>query len=331
MSFYNNFKHRFITYYPGVLVAILIAISAEFLSNNYDVPAMLMALLIGMVFYFLGEEGKCVDGLTFSSQSILRLGIILLGTRISADLVLSLDFNIIIVITCGVLLTILFGIVILKTFGFDWKFGVLVGGAVAICGASAAMAIASVLPKNEKSDQRLTFVIIGVTLLSTLSMILYPILSNRLNMSDINEGIFLGATIHDVAQVVGAGFSISNEAGETSTLIKLYRVTLLFPLVLSISLFVRYSDSINLLASKPPLIPMFIVLFILCAVTNSLGIIPQSIKLFFSEISKWCLLIAIASVGAKTKLKNLKFIGLTPAFLIIITSLFLMMFILVFL
>jgi len=331
LSFYNNFKHRFITYYPGVLVAILIAISAEFLSNNYDVPAMLMALLIGMVFYFLGEEGKCVDGLTFSSQSILRLGIILLGTRISADLVLSLDFNIIIVITCGVLLTILFGIVILKTFGFDWKFGVLVGGAVAICGASAAMAIASVLPKNEKSDQRLTFVIIGVTLLSTLSMILYPILSNWLNMSDINAGIFLGATIHDVAQVVGAGFSISNEAGETSTLIKLYRVTLLFPLVLSISLFVRYSDSINLLASKPPLIPTFIVLFILCAVTNSLGIIPQSIKLFFSEISKWCLLIAIASVGAKTKLKNLKFIGLTPAFLIIITSLFLMMFILVFL
>ena len=309
MSFYNNFKIYFATYYSGVLVAILIAISAEFLSNNYDVPAMLMALLLGMVFYFLGEEGKCVKGLTFSSQSILRLGIVLLGTRISAELVLSLDFNTIIVITCGVLLTILFGIVILKVFGFDWKFGVLVGGAVAICGASAAMAIASVLPKNDKNDQRLTFVIIGVTLLSTLSMILYPILSSWLNMSDIDAGIFLGATIHDVAQVVGAGFSISNEAGETSTLIKLYRVTLLFPLVLSI--------------------PMFIVLFILCAVANSLGIIPQSIKLFFSEISKWCLLIAISAVGAKTKLKNLKFIGLTPAFLIIATSLFLMIFILV--
>ena len=185
-------------------------------------------------------------------------------------------------------------------------------------------------PKNNKNDQRLTFVIIGVTLLSTLSMILYPILSNWLNMSDIDAGIFLGATIHDVAQVVGAGFSVSNEAGETSTLIKLYRVTLLFPLVLSISLFVRYSGSVNISTSKPPLIPMFIVLFILCAVANSLGIIPQSIKLFFSEISKWCLLIAIAAVGAKTKLKNLKFIGLTPAFLIIATSLFLMLFILVF-
>jgi uncharacterized membrane protein YadS len=75
---------------------------------------------------------------------------------------------------------------------------------------------------------------------------------------------------------------------------------------------------------------MFIALFILCAVANSLGIIPQSIKLFFSEISKWCLLIAIAAVGAKTKLKNLQFIGLTPAFLIVVTSLFLMIFILVF-
>ena len=330
MIFYNNFLKRFETYFPGVLVAILIAISAEFLSNNYEVPAMLMALLIGMIFYFLGEEGKFKKGLTFSSQSILRLGIILLGTRISADLVLSLDFNIIIITTCGVLLTILFGILILKAFGFDWKFGVLVGGAVAICGASAAMAIASVLPKNQKSDQRLTFVIIGVTLLSTLAMILYPILSSWLNMNDMNAGIFLGATIHDVAQVVGAGFSISNEAGETSTLIKLFRVTLLFPVVLSISLFVRYSESENSQTSKPPLIPMFVLLFIACAITNSFGIIPQDIKIFFNETSKWCLLIAIASVGAKTKLKSLKLIGLTPAFLIIVTSLFLMVFILLF-
>ena len=324
-----NFKKRFEEYFPGILVAILIAISAEFLSNNYEVPAMLMALLLGMIFYFLGEEGQCKEGLTFSSSTILRLGIILLGTRISVDLVLSLDFNIIIIMTSGVLLTILFGIIILKAFGFDWKFGVLVGGAVAICGASAAMAIASVLPKNKKSDQRLTFVIIGVTLLSTLAMILYPILSNWLNMNDTNAGIFLGATIHDVAQVIGAGFSISNEAGETSALIKLYRVTLLFPVVLCISLFVRFSESTNIETSKPPLIPMFVILFIICAIINSFGIIPENIKLFFNELSKWCLLIAIAAVGAKTKLKNLKLIGITPAFLIIITSLFLMIFILV--
>ena len=328
MIVYNKFKDRFAIYFPGVLVAILIAISAEFLSNNYEVPAMLMALLLGMIFYFLGEEGKCSKGLSFASKSILRLGIILLGTRISADLVVSLDFEIIVVVTFGVLLTILFGIIVLKAFGFDWKFGILVGGAVAICGASAAMAIASVLPKNQKSHQQLTFVIIGVTLLSTLAMILYPILSNFLNMNDINAGIFLGATIHDVAQVVGAGFSISNEAGETSTLIKLYRVTLLFPIVLSISLFVRYSNSENIQISKTPLVPLFVILFILCAATNSFGIIPESIKLFFDELSKWCLLVAIASVGAKTKLKNLRLIGLTPAFLIIVTSLFLMVFIL---
>lgn len=330
MNFYNNFKDRFTVYFPGVLVAILIAISAEFLSNNYEVPAMLMALLLGMIFYFLGEEGKCSEGLSFSSKSILRLGIILLGTRISADLVLSLDFEIIIIVTSGVLLTILFGIIILKAFGFDWKFGILVGGAVAICGASAAMAIASVLPKNEKSHQRLTFVIIGVTLLSTLAMIVYPILSSWLKMNNTNAGVFLGATIHDVAQVVGAGFSISNEAGETATLIKLYRVTLLFPIVLSVSVFVRYSNSGNRLTTKTPLIPMFVVLFISCATANSLGAIPEGMKNFFSELSKWCLLIAIASVGAKTKLKNLQLIGLTPAFLIIVTSIFLMVFVLVF-
>ena len=322
-----NFENSFKDLAPGILVATLIAIAAQFLSNNYQVPSMLMALLIGMALHFLGEEGKSVNGLNFSSQIILRIGIILLGTRISADLIISLDPSIILIIAAGVFTTIIFGILLLKAFGFDWKFGVLLGGAVAICGASAAMAIAAVLPKEEKSDQQLTFVVLGVTILSTLAMIFYPILAKWLMMDEKIAGIFLGATIHDVAQVVGAGFSISDLTGETSTVIKLFRVTLLFPVVLVISIFVRHSSSANNNMQKPSLIPGFVILFIICAALNFFGYIPNSIRLFFSEISRWCLLIAIAAVGAKTRLQSLKTIGLTPAFLIIATSLFLMIFI----
>lgn len=315
---------------PGILVAILIALAAQFLSTNYQVPAMLMSLLIGMTLHFLGDKGKCVKGLTFSSKVILKLGIVLLGSRVSLDLLLSLDLKIILIITLAVFSTIIFGIIVLRSFGFDWKFGVLLGGAVAICGASAAMAISAVLPKNNKSDQQLTFVVIGVTLLSTIAMIFYPILVKWLGMSDIEAGIFLGATIHDVAQVVGAGFSISDNVGETSTLIKIYRVTLLFPLVLVISLFSRHSSFNKKNYKNPPLVPGFVVLFILFGLVNILGLIPNSANLFFIEASKWCLLIALAAVGAKTKLQSLKNIGLTPAFLIIITSLFLMIFIILF-
>lgn len=324
----KKFENSFYELAPGILVAILIAIAAQFLSNNYQVPAMLMALLIGMALHFLGEEGKSVKGLTFSSNTILRIGIVLLGTRISIDLIISLDPNIIFIITSGVFLTIIFGILILRAFDFDWKFGVLLGGAVAICGASAAMAIAAVLPKEEKSEKRLTFVVLGVTILSTLAMILYPILAKWLLMDEKSAGIFLGATIHDVAQVVGAGFSISDLAGETSTLIKLFRVSLLFPTVLIISIFVRQSSLINSNIKKPSLVPGFVVLFIICGTLNSFNLIPDLIRLFFGEVSRWCLLIAIAAVGAKTRLQSLKIIGLTPAFLIIATSLFLLTFML---
>ena len=260
----------------------------------------------------------------------MRIGIILLGTRISADLIISIDPTIILIITSGVFFTIIFGVFLLKAFGFDWKFGVLLGGAVAICGASAAMAIAAVLPKEEKSDRQLTFVVLGVTVLSTLAMIFYPILAKWLMMDEKDAGIFLGATIHDVAQVIGAGFSISDLTGETSTVIKLFRVTLLFPVVLIISLFVRGSSSLKNNIKKPTLIPTFVIFFVICATLNSFGFIPDSIRFFFSEVSRWCLLIAIAAVGTKTRLQSLKIIGLTPAFLIIATSLFLMVFILLF-
>ena len=315
---------------PGILVAIIIALISKLISLNYQAPSMLIAIILGMSFNFLDSKTQFKTGLTYSSQSILKLGIIILGSRISLDLIQSIDLITIIIVSLSVVLTILFGIIILRAFDFDWKFGVLLGGAVAICGASAAMAIASVLPKDKKSDERLTFVIIGVTLLSTLAMIFYPVLANVLMLDQKKSGIFLGATIHDVAQVVGAGFSMSDYIGETSTLIKLFRVTLLFPVVLVISLIVKKIEIKNYEINNTPLIPPFILLFALVAVLSSTGIIPDFIKIFFSVISEWCLLIAIAAIGVKTNFLSLRLIGIIPAFLILITSLFLLVFILLF-
>ena len=181
---YNN-------YTPGIILAVVIAIAARFLANNYDVPSMLMAILIGMSLNFLSEEGKCIKGLNFSSKYILYLGIILLGTRIDFENILSINQNIIFLVIFGVILTILFSILLLRIFGFQYRFGILIGGAIAICGASAAMAIASVLPKDDKSNERLTFVVLGVTIISTFCMIFYPIISNFLNMDEKSSGIFL--------------------------------------------------------------------------------------------------------------------------------------------
>ena len=320
---YNN-------YTPGIILAVVIAIAARFLANNYDVPSMLMAILIGMSLNFLSEEGKCIKGLNFSSKYILYLGIILLGTRIDFENILSINQNIIFLVIFGVILTILFSILLLRIFGFQYRFGILIGGAIAICGASAAMAISSVLPKDDKSNERLTFVILGVTIISTFCMIFYPIISNFLNMDEKSSGIFFGATIHDVAQVVGAGFTVSDFTGETATLIKLFRVTLLFPVVLCISLMSYKFKLINDVDKKTPLVPYFIITFICVVVINSFNLIPNDIKFLSTEFSSWFLLIAIAAVGTKTRLQNLKIIGFLPIFSMVLITIFLMIFIISF-
>ena len=320
---YNN-------YTPGIILAVVIAIAARFLANNYDVPSMLMAILIGMSLNFLSEEGKCIKGLNFSSKYILYLGIILLGTRIDFENILSINQNIIFLVIFGVILTILFSILLLRIFGFQYRFGILIGGAIAICGASAAMAISSVLPKDDKSNERLTFVILGVTIISTFCMIFYPIISNFLNMDEKSSGIFFGATIHDVAQVVGAGFTVSDYTGEIATLIKLFRVTLLFPVVLCISLMSYKFKLINDVDKKTPLVPYFIIIFICVVVINSFNLIPNNIKFLSNEFSSWFLLIAIAAVGTKTRLQNLKIIGFLPIFSMALITIFLMIFIISF-
>ena len=323
----NNYKN----FSPGILVAVLIAVASKFLSNNYEVPAMLMAILIGMSLNFLSEDKKCEKGINFSSKNILYLGIILLGSRITFENILSININITFLIILAVILTILFSIFFLRLFGFQYRFGILIGGAIAICGASAALAISSVLPKDERSDERLTFVILGVTVISTICMIFYPILANFLEMDNVSAGIFFGATIHDVAQVIGAGFTLSDETGDTATIIKLFRVTLLFPVVILISLLSYRYKSNNDSNNKPPLVPYFIIFFIFMVIINSLNLIPLNLQFYLNEISSWFLLIAISAVGTKTRLQSLRIIGFIPILSMITVTLFLLMFILVFL
>jgi len=169
-----------------------------------------------------------------------------------------------------------------------WRLGLLTGGSVAICGASAAMAISAVLPKNEHSERNLIFTVLSVTVLSTLAMIVYPILAATLNFDDVTSGAFLGGTIHDVAQVVGAGFSVSDEVGEVATLVKLIRVTMLAPVVLIISLVVRNRMSeLKVTGKKPPLVPLFVLAFLTFALFNSLNVIPKVAADFAGGLSRW--------------------------------------------
>ena len=322
-------KNRLYVLFPGVIVSMIVATTAQFLADQYSTPVMLLALLLGMAVSFLGQEGKTVDGISFTGKTLLRVGVALLGVRISADLIIGLGPQLIALVMIGVIATILFGLIISRFFGHSWRFGLLTAGAVAICGASAAMAISAILPKDSRSEQHLIFTVLGVTVLSTVAMVAYPIVVHALDISDTNAGVFLGGTIHDVAQVVGAGFSISEPAGDTATLVKLIRVALLAPVVLVASLIIRSFTQAPEDGTKPPVLPTFVVVFIILAALNSLHLIPTEIASFLSQASRWLLLTAIAAVGMKTNLKHVLAVGGPAIALLFTETLFIASFILV--
>jgi len=315
---------------PGFLVSLVVAVAAQFLSEHYGAPAMLMALLLGIALHFLAEEGRCVQGIEFTAKMVLQIGVALLGARISVELLIGLGPELIALVVLGVACTILFGLAGARLLGRGWRLALLTGGAVAICGASAAMAIAAVLPKNEHSERNLIFTVLSVTVLSTLAMIAYPIITQTLALDHLATGVFLGGTIHDVAQVVGAGFSVSEQTGETATLVKLIRVTMLAPVVLVFSLVIRAIGEVGPSGTKrPPLMPGFVLAFLVLAGVNSLGVIPEAVAKGLGELSRWTLLIAIAAVGMKTSLRRILEVGGQAIALIFAETIFIAGFILI--
>src|SRR5579864_8146525 len=221
--------------YPGFLASMTIALASTWLGQHYTAPVMLFALLFGMAFHFLHEEGRCVAGIEFSSRSVLRLGVGLLGVRITLSQIASLGPWPVATVIVGVATTILFGFLLARRLGLSSMVGVLSGGAVAICGASAALAVASVLPRSETRERDTILTVVTVTALSTVAMIVYPVFALSIGLDHRHAGVFIGGTIHDVAQVVGAGYTISAETGDIATYVKLLRVAMLLPAVFAIS------------------------------------------------------------------------------------------------
>jgi uncharacterized integral membrane protein (TIGR00698 family) len=295
--------------FPGVLSTVTVALAAKFISEHYGAPVMLMALLLGLAFTFLAEgDAPTAMGVEFASKKLLRFGVALLGVGITVQQIASAGIGVLLITFAGVGLTIGAGMLFARLSGRSLPFGLLTGGAVAICGASAALAISSVLPKDDPCRERDTvFTVIAVTALSTMAMILYPIIATMMELPDRATGVFFGATIHDVAQVVGAGYSVSDEAGATATFVKLLRVALLVPLVVVLSLvFARHRDASQ--GGKLP-IPFFVLGFAALVLIRSAEIIPTVVTAFLLELSRWCLITAIAALGMKTSLKKLGEVG----------------------
>lgn len=289
---------------PGILISCTVGAAAGFLSAHYTAPVMLFALLIGMAFNFLYEQETCKAGVDLAAKFVLRLGVGLLGVRIALDDLIQIGAQGALTLAALVAATITIGLVIAPLMRRNWRFGLLTGGAVAICGASAALALAAVIPANDKTERNTLFTVMGVTVLSTVAMITYPLLFKTLGFSDQQIGFLIGATIHDVAQVVGAGFSVSDAAGETAVMVKLFRVALLPVVLVTLALALRFGPHAASTA-RVPLLPWFMVMFLGLAVLGSIFTFPPFFTAAINDLSRACLIVAIAALGVKTSLRTL--------------------------
>ena len=358
-------------YLLGIMLSLVIAVAASFVSEHYGGPKFLYALLIGVAFHFLSENDRCRPGIEFSAKRLVRVGVALLGVRIVVSDVSALGLWGILGLAGAVVFTLCFGVLMARVLRVSPMFGLLSGGGTGICGISATMAISSTLPQSPESERCTLMSAIGIASLSTAVMVLYPLWVRWFGMTVPEAGLFLGGSIHDVAQVVGAGSILSPDIAKAATLAKMFRVAMLVPVVLTLSLVLRRtvaaeagmarplagavplqqpqipesvttgatgasaapatasaaapqgaSGTSAASARRPPLLPFFLVMFVLLVAVNSLGLIPPAVQHVASDLSGWALVVSISALGIKTSFEKIAALGWRPIALMVAEALF---------
>jgi len=304
---------------PGMLVCLIVGFAALWLAQQYGFPAILAGLLLGLALHFLSEHPALGDGLDFVSRQFLRIGIVLLGLQVSLDQVAQVGWA-----AFAGLIAIMgaaFGAGLLgaRVAGQGRYAGVLAGGATAICGASAALALYAVVGRDRLDQARFTLTLVGVALASAFALTVYPAIAGFLNLTDNQAGYLIGSSIHDVAQAIGGGYAVSDAAGDQATVIKLSRVALLAPAAGLVALWLGQSPGANASdqGTKKPLwqriaVPWFIAAFLALVMLGSVIAVPPTLADYGLDLSKFLLLLAVTATAMRSNLSVLLDAGWRP-------------------
>lgn len=307
---------------PGILLSSAVAISAVLAEpllksaagGRVGLPAVVIALVIGMMLHGVAATPRFEPGMTFCVKKMLRWAIGLLGLRIALGDIVALGMSTAVLVVLSMALTVVSGFLLARWLGREVGVGALGGVATAVCGASAALATATVVPDYRNKAADVAFTVIAMNALATLAMLSYPLLCLWLGLDDRQTGILLGATIHDVAQVVGAGEAVSDVAANAAVIVKLFRVFLLLPAVLLVGWWLAGRSEAAGHAKVP--VPVFAIVFLLLCLLNSLLVtLPALASVYLPlrdallEASRWGLLIAIAALGLGTSIAAMARLG----------------------
>lgn len=299
-------KPKIADYIPGMMVVSAAAGAAAWLSETYDFPVILAGLLIGLALNFIADIERVHAGFDLCTTTLLRWGIVLLGFQLTAA-----QFSALGIAPFAALIAIMALVIGTGWFAAKWSgqpvlSGLLVGCATAICGASAALAVYAIIGRHRLGPHRLTVALVGITLASALAMALYPLIAASIGFSDRQAGFLMGAAIHDVAQALGGGYSFSEGAGETATIVKLTRVALLAPIVAIVGVVLGSKAATRGVSgkqgfSKALRLPWFILAFFAVVALNSLVDLPAGLAAPSLTLSKALLLFAIIAIAMRSR------------------------------
>ena len=312
------FAETVIDFAPGVLLSAAVAfaayLAAPLVAKALPIPAMVLALVIGIALNPIASRPSMRPGMAFCVRTVLRWAVALLGLRVALSDIAALGLATGLLIVVAMIVTLLSGFYFAKLSGRQPGFGALVGAATAVCGASATLATSTVVPDYPGKQADIAFVVVAVNALATLAMVLYPPLCIVLGFDAQTTGVMLGGTIHDVAQVVGAGYAVSEPAGNTAVIVKLFRVFLLLPVVLGVGWYFTKAGVQHGQARVP--VPVFALVFLaLCLLNSAMPLVPPLLPVFMPvkailvEASTWGLLIAIGALGLDTSVKTIVALG----------------------
>lgn len=308
---------------PGVLLAAGIAFIAKLIENMLPIPligASIIALFIGMgINYFSGLKDSYDSGLNFTSKKLLKTAIVLLGASLSIQTILEVGRLSLVVMVFTLFACFGGGYVVGKALKLDWKLSNLISAGTGICGGSAIAALAPVIDAKE-SD--IAYAMSATFLFDMAMILLFPIMGKAMGLSDIAYGLWSGTAINDTSSVVAAGYAFSEAAGDFATMVKLTRTLSIIPTVLIFS-WIQYRLTQKEVAegrmqeektsvSLTSLFPWFILLFVGMAILNSIGLIPAGMSALMKEASKFFMIMALAAIGMKTDLSEMKKSGLNP-------------------
>ncbi|MDE2410284.1 MAG: putative sulfate exporter family transporter [Sphingomonadales bacterium] len=288
--------------FPGLAACGVVSAAAAWLADHYDFPIILLGLLVGLAMNFVSGDPRTHRGLDFAGRTCLRLGIVVLGLQVTFHQIAVLGpvpfGSLLLVMAC----TMAAGWLGARASGQSSWSGLLAGGATAICGASAALALYGVIGKARLSQAQFAVTLVGISLASAAAMSTYPMIAHELGLNDRQAGFLIGASIHDVAQAIGGGYAFSDVAGTHATIVKLARVALLAPIVALVGLFIAPEQEARIAWWRRISLPGFIVAFLLVVALNSLVALPRPVAAAALSGSKALLLLAVTATAMRTRL-----------------------------